>query len=696
MKISRITLHNFRIYEGTNTISFTPFTTRNVAIIAGKNGYGKTTFLTSLIWVFYGKLMGQVEEKYRKDIKNSGGYSFYLDSLINKDVRRNYKSIEKLDKSFFVEIELKNLMIPAIPCETITIKRLYNFSSKEEKLSILIDGIENELTKDVGYDLFINDFILPREIAKFFFFDAEKIVSLAEAKSKDELRVLSRAYSEVLGIKKYEDLKKNLESLLTKLIRRGVTDSEKSKLKQLIQKENESLKLLHYNEEQQIEVKNEINSYQLKSNQLQEKLIREGNAITLEELVELKNERNILKNESNSIKSNLSKLLELAPLVIAGKKINQLKEQLDKEASNSVIPSELLKKEIKQFSNIILDKLEISKMADKEVIQEILNESFKQKFNINKKNKNIEILIDFTIEKHRDFNAIYSNIKGTYISQLSSISQQEKNNKILLSRITNKIKQAEARKDNHFAKKIRKEKTLVDAKVEDLIRKHNELLIEQGNLDAKHNSDKRILSEYQKNFNLLETDKKKCDTTEKLIFKINTLISRIKKDKKYSLQKALKLSLNKLMHKENFITDVKIHIDEDIMDIDLLDTNGAIVDKDTLSKGEQQLYASALLKVLVDESGIKFPIFIDSPLQKFDKYHSKSIIEEFYPTISEQVVLLPLLEKELTEKEYALLKPNIDKAFFIENSSDNKSSIVACNIEEVFNKLKTESYVQAN
>jgi DNA sulfur modification protein DndD len=693
MKISKITLQNFRIYKGETEISFTPFSTKNINIIAGKNGFGKTTLLTSLIWVFYGKLMGQVEEKYRKDIKNSGGYSFYLESLINRDLKSKHEGNKNEDDEFSVEIELKDLMIPAIPCESIIIKRSYNLLSKEENLSILIDGIENELTKDVGYDLFINDFILPREIAKFFFFDAEKIVSLAEAKSKDELRSLSKAYSEVLGIKKYEELKKNLESLLTKLLRKGVSESQKTKLDELIQKEKESLELLKYNKEQQDEIKIDISSNQLKSNQLQEKLIREGNSITLEELFELKTERDKLKKESISIKSDLSKLLDLAPLVIAGKKLTELKEQLDKENTNATMSSELLENEIKQFSNEILVKLTEANIAEEKIIKEILNSSIKQKFENQKENSRVEVLVDFSPEQYRNFNAIYTNIKSVYVSQLNSIVQEEKNNRVLSSRVINKIKQAEARKNNHLAKKIRDQKISIDNKVSELTQKLNELLIEQGNLDAKNNSDKRVLSEYEKNFNLLKTDKKKYETTEKLLDKITTLISRIKEDKKYTLQKAIKLSLNRLMHKENFISDVKVNIDEDIMDIELIDINGNFINKDTLSKGEQQLYATALLKALVDESGIKFPIFIDSPLQKFDKYHSKNIIEEFYPTISDQVVLLPLLEKELTEKEYNLLLPNLDKTFVIENKESNASNIVICNIKEVFKQLKTEIYV---
>lgn len=690
MKISKITLHNFRIYKETNTVSFLPFTNRNISIIAGKNGYGKTTFLTSLIWVFYGKLMTQVESKYKKDIKSLGGYLPFLDSLLNRDIK---SSPLIKDKCFFVEVELKDLMIPAIPCETIIIRRSYTIGDKEEKLSILIDGVENELTKDVGYELFINDFILPREIAKFFFFDAEKIVSLAEAKSNEELRSLSKAYSEVLGIKKYEELKKNLESLLSKLLRNGVNESQRIKLEKLTSKESDSSKLLAYNLEQQLDIKIEINNYSIKSNQLQEKLIREGNEITLEELLELKLEKDRLKKESKSIKAELSSLLELAPLVIAGKKLTELKEQLDKESNESVIAGDILKNEIEDFSEDLIAKLIKAKIGSKKEIQKIINESIEQKFSTNK-NDNIEVLNSFSLEQYRNFNAIYSSIKGVYVSQLNSIAQQEKNNRVLLSRVSNKIKRAEARKDNHLAKKLREEEALVNSKIDELNLKLNELLIEQGSLKSQNNSDKRILSEYEKDFKLLETDKKKYEATEVLLSKINTLIKRIKEDKKYTLQKALKVSLDKLMHKGNFIGNVDILIKDDIMDIELLDKDGVVINKDSLSKGEQQLYATALLKALVDESGIKFPILIDSPLQKFDKYHSKNIIEQFYPSISDQVVLFPLLEKELTEKEYKLLKPNIDKTFVIENNPlDNSSNIVKCDIKEYFNNLKSETYV---
>ena len=53
-------------------------------------------------------------------------------------------------------------------------------------------------------------------------------------------------------------------------------------------------------------------------------------------------------------------------------------------------------------------------------------------------------------------------------NQLNTIIQQEKNNRVLLFRISNKIKQAEARKDNHLASKIREEKTSIDKSAGDI------------------------------------------------------------------------------------------------------------------------------------------------------------------------------------------------------------------------------------
>ncbi|MBF8149069.1 AAA family ATPase [Winogradskyella sp. F6397] len=692
MKISNIKLNNFRIYKGENELNLLSKGDKNISLIAGKNGFGKTTFLTSLIWCFYGKLMTQVEDKYKKDIKNIGGYDNYLLSLVNRDSKD-----ESSETAFSVEVELQNLLIPSIPCRTVNIKRVYSLKTNQETLQILIDGDENELTKDVGFEVFINDFILPREIAKFFFFDAEKIVSLAEAKSKSELRSLSKAYSEVLGIKKYEELKNNLESLLTKLRRRGVSDLEEYKLKELLAEEEELEKLINHNQDKQGEIDKHLVILKSESDSLQEKLIREGNSITLDELKELKSKRDNLKEESASIKQELRKLLDLTPLVIAGKHLGKLYNQLVLENDDlyGALTEKLLRKELESFSTSILTNQDLLSLdaSIKNKIETAISNSMKSKFKKKDSNSKVgKVYLEFNEESFREFEAIYNNIKTTFLSQFNDIVKKEKINRALISRTNNKIKQGEARKDNHLAKQFRNAKDNADAKIETLLIEKNDLLEQVGGLRLKLTSHKKVRSEYEKNFNLVETDKKKYDVTQKLLVKINVLIKRIKEDKKYSLQKSISLGLKKLMHKKDFISNVRVNIIDDVMDIDLLDKKGLVIDKDSLSKGEQQLYATALLKALVDESGIKFPVFIDSPLQKFDKHHSKNIIKEFYPSISEQVVLFPLLEKELSEAEYELLKPNLNKAFLIHNT-DKGSEIISTRVNNLFKEFKKEKDV---
>ena len=690
MKINKIKLDNFRIYRGLNEIDLRSKKDKNISIIAGKNGFGKTTFLTSLIWCFYGKLMSQVEDKYRLDIRNSGGYEPYLNSLLNREEKLKNDEVNTIS----VEIELADLLIPSIPCRTVSIKREYNFKTFEETVTILIDGDENELTKSVGYEVFINDFILPREIAKFFFFDAEKIVSLAEAKSKEELRSLSRAYSEVLGIKKYEELKKHLESLLIKLNRRGVSEFQQEKLDELLSTEENFEKRISHNEDKQVDIDKQVVILKVKSDSLQEKLIREGNSITLEELKEFKDRRDVLKQESQTIKSSLKKLLDLTPLVIAGKHLSNLKKQLDLESDvlYGTLNDKLIAKELEAFSNNLLQSLKSLNLEDDlgSKIEDKVKNSLKKKL----KKKGIKltgkVILEFSEERYREFNAILNNIKSTFLSQFNKIVQDERINRALLNRTLKKIKQAEARKNNHLAKQFRDEKTDTDSQIDSLTKSKNTLIEELGGLKIKIASHKKVRVEYEKGFNLVETDKKKYVVTKVLLTKINSLIVKIKEDKKYSLQKSISLGLRKLMHKKDFIANVRVNIVDDVMDIDLLDKHNTVIDKDSLSKGEQQLYATALLKALVDESGIKFPVFIDSPLQKFDKFHSKNIIKEFYPSISEQVVLFPLLEKELSENEYELLKPNLNKAFLIhnENSSSILKSIPVNNLFKEFKKEK--------
>jgi len=222
MLIDNITLHNFRAYQGKQALNLSTNPEKHVTIISGQNGFGKTSLLTSLVWILYGKLMVDVDERYRKEVHESGGYHRYAFKLMNRNAlleataheeqlkaekakTQNRLELNRIETeiealySFSGKVVLTNIFIPHLSCNEVSIVRTYNTRKEKEELEILIDGRVNELTKTIGQEIFINDFILPKEIAKFFFFDAEKITALAEVKNIDEKLYFSKAYNEVLG-----------------------------------------------------------------------------------------------------------------------------------------------------------------------------------------------------------------------------------------------------------------------------------------------------------------------------------------------------------------------------------------------------------------------------------------------------------------------------------------------------------------
>ena len=95
MIIKQIKISNFRSYYNDVTIDFDSKKDKNITLISGKNGFGKTSFLTSLIWGFYGKLMSKVEDKYRTEIKGSGGYENFLLQQFNRNQKN--KTILKVE-----------------------------------------------------------------------------------------------------------------------------------------------------------------------------------------------------------------------------------------------------------------------------------------------------------------------------------------------------------------------------------------------------------------------------------------------------------------------------------------------------------------------------------------------------------------------------------------------------------------------
>ena len=706
MFIQSIILNNYRVYKGLNKITFNTGG-KNIFLISGNNGFGKTTFLTSLAWCLYGKLMVDVDEKYRRDINDAQGYKNYvrnslsqsyaqeLDAIVIKpeDKRRIQKNgycdeFIGLDKKckYFVQIELSDVYIPSIPCSRITITREYDYILDQEKVEVLIDGHVNELAKEVGYDIFINDFILSKDIAKFFLFDAEKIVTLAEVKSLEERRKLSTAYCEVLGIKKFEDIKRNLENLRIKFRKQSGVSVNSSQLEKAAQ-EVERLELtIREGEEQIASIDASLLKLKANKDQIQEKLIREGNAMSLEELAKQKDLLKTLKEKDHALKNQLREMLDIAPFAIAGKLFTSLKEQSDRERSaksavNAVAEiNHALNETRTQLLNTIKADLGFQNY---QYLGGIIDDVFMQNMRINQESNCTNILLDYSLTESNELQALYDNIRLSYTTVFKQLVKDIKNTALFISKTQKKISSAEMDESDIQIKSLRAARFELDKKIAELEDEARSISEKRGVLNKDLAVNKKRLSELTKLVKVDSSYKEKDAIAERLISELEEFLLKLRINRKTSLECRIKDEMDKLMHKIDFIHSVNVSVLNDMIDIRLIDKDGYEINKEKLSMGERQLYATAILKSLVDESGISFPVFIDSPLQKFDNIHAHNIITKFYPTVSKQVVIFPLLGKELSEEEYHSLLPNINSTFIIESINGN-SKIIPVPTDKLF------------
>ncbi len=687
MYIKEIELDNFRIYKGRNRISLLPTDDKNIIVISGQNGFGKTTFLMSLVWCLYGKQMEQVDELYNKEIKDKGNYTKYIEECLNRKARENGES------EFSVSITFTDVKIPEITCKEVAIKRTYNvLSSNSDKVEVLIDGYQNELIEDLtkdnqkGEEVFIRDFILPIAIAKFFFFDAEKIVSLAEINLNEQRRQLSRAYSEVLGIQKYEDLKTTLEDKQDEYRRKSAKPEEIKELNQLkTDIENKQIEL----ETAETFINTLTQNKNLKEKEvadIQIKLIREGDKMSLEELQKFKETQSTLELQKSETQEQLKELFDLIPFALAGENLLNVSEQLEKERKLS--EQKFKQDDVSEKTNKIKQEIENEKRKLDFAVDVKTEEFFKKQIILLVKkyffsdteevDENLQILHDFSDTQVREFNQLISTIKNSFKNSFSRLNTEYSSIKNQLDSITRKIREAEKSSDNDYIASLRTKKEALDneiAEINDKIAKQNQDIGEFGNQIKAFKQKQEIL---RKKIDDSTQYSEKEQKTKQLISKLQNFITQFKEQKKESLQEKMLNSLTALLHKKDFIKKVVVDISfaSDDIDIVLYNQSNHIIDKSSLSMGERQMYASALLSSLVEESEIEFPVFIDSPMQKFDEKHAENIIQNFYPNVSKQVVIFPLINKELNEKEYALLQPNVCKAFLIKNTTTDSSEFL--------------------
>lgn len=675
MIIKEIVLNNFRIYGGYNPIDLTPDSDKNIIIVSGKNGYGKTTFLMSLVWCLYGKQMVKVDEMYKKEIKDEKNYGQYIANSLNLDSR------QKGETRFSVSVTFAEIEDPDIDAKEICVERYFDQANGED-LIIRFDGREHNewkyLNKKDRTDYeehFIREHILPLEVAKFFFFDAEKIVAFAQSDSEELGRELSNAYSQVLGIQKYVNLREDLNKMRSEYRKSSATGEERRSYDRLDQQINDdNIRLTQLNQKLDADAQ-EIERIKDERDKAQTLIVQNGSYITEEELNQLRETESQYNANMQATKESIKDLYNFIPFGLAGGLFAELIEQVQQEVrfkqqsqkfdaiedkANAVL-SDLDNERLK--ANFFID-YQVRSFYEKSIIELI-----KKHFGSNEDGEDFE---EFT--PLHNISEVQMNSMKAAVSQVKEVKERfvriynEYNiNKANLDNISQQVRDAEAAGESSILTQLRAQKKKLDSDYDKALEKRVNTLGDIAAVKEEIKANKQNLEILEKKIKLSNDVQKYDDELSRLISILDNFILKYKNKKIESLKHRIAVKLKSFMHKTDLIEDVDIFTIGEGIAIVLKDGNNRIIDQSTLSMGEKQLFSSAILGSLVEETSYRFPVFIDSPLQKLDLNHSTNILTKFYPSVSSQVVMFPLLHKELTPQEYELIKDKVSKIYLIEN-----------------------------
>ena len=478
-----------------------------------------------------------------------------------------------------------------------------------------------------------------------------------------------------MGLNEYLELKSTLENLHRKALKKNFKEDQKIAF-ELLEEEIKSL-------EEKIEGLNALAfKYQSAKERHRNQLVSiNAEAAKLgfkhgqynpEDLLQ-KSEH--IRERIEATKRSLNDYLVYLPFAIIRNDLSALLEKYESYDS-SVMNSSLNK-----LKDITLEKLEYSSISKevKPILTEILDSAIHDLTTTSEK----KLVDSSTYTSLTELNSLLNTRIVKSLKEVSSeikeLYSKERKVKSTISQFDRLAKDVVVNKE---VLSLEEHQTLFEQAVRDIANIETDLSIAQKELVQKKNKLSILIKSREsdiKNFN-------KGLLIKSLIGGIEEYLERTKIIRKKCLEEDLLNTINAVSHKR-WISRVDVKFKNQTLDIDLYSADNLEIDKSTLSKGEQQLFASAILVALINESSVKFPVLIDSPLQKLDKKHAISFLQNLYPMLGEQILLMPLLDKELQEKEFELIKNRVSDTYLIVNNegSSHLMSTSKDNLFENFN-----------
>ncbi len=706
MRINKIILYNFNSFEGLNEFDFSCQTPdKNIILIGGKNGAGKTSLFLAIKIALYGSLaFGYL-----------GVNPYYIAKI--KDCI-NFKSFQKKTVKASVQVNL-SLMVEREVREYEIIREWDCTGQKLiEKHYIMYNGELLEEQESAYFQNYLHG-LIPPGLFDFFLFDGEQVGTIFSTNSYNTY--IKNAVYTLCGLDVFEIVRKYSANYTGRAANEN--EEEVYSLYEQLKNKVEVLEKKKGDLEVQMKQEQELLE-QTKTDLIElETAFKNAGGITKKNrklLTEKYQESERLKAESAAkIKIFMEGLM---PFFIVKEFSDKITSQLDFEEKEEIyyyVQQKLNYNEIK----LTLNK---SRNVDEKTIDSLMD-FLLSKFKPKGFKEGTQLMHDLSKEGKGKVNAMISSIEDFDTQEMIHLIKQKQTASDNTAEINRILKNAMTEEDNN--KFIEQENLLFKKKDQ----------ISQELLDIQNHIDK-IIDELQTT--TLQRDKafqKLKDTAQdKHVFELSSgltkmmsaLLSKKTVFIRDRLETLIVTALHQIYRKDNLITHVEIGEDfqfslyqnatYEVTELnylmknlgkeafasmigkegkkklfELYGVNSMIqlqqamnfvdghesielykkIDLSRLSKGERQIFILSMYWAIIELSGKDIPFIIDTPYARIDAGHRKEISEKFFPNISKQVIILST-DEEINEEYYGILKPYIAKEFLLVNDeAQNRTSV---------------------
>ena len=618
MYFTKVELHNFGIYKGTHEMCLSDqIGNRNITLIGGLNGRGKTTFHDSILIALYGKLsLKYIQEKARS-------YDKLLLDHMNKHAT---------DSVTYVAVSL---------ClddgTSLRVRRIWTARGQKIEQQTIVEknGVVDKYLGE-NWNYYIEE-ILPFGIARFFFFNNEKITQLADDTS-------------------FEQIKSSIKSAI------GASTIEKAigHLDEVIRRKKNDIAAFESSEEnlgyqevdmQIADIDNRLAKAITEANIMERR--RETLAAKLEAEEkhfwssggDLSRNRDTIKLEKQRIAIDVQKvrndILQVAtdpstPLFMCRDLVSQsYNSELSSQHSEAKLYSDRI---IVDLHKQILDRLATCGLSqsDLKIVQKILSDVLASHTSEDTTEETVKAVSATSIMLYQRLIAeVFQSITQHIDTLVNRIDARESELMSLDAHLGAADEKTLAMQLYDALKTIEAEKVLADSdyqrqldSIESMKRQRDMLVSKRVHLiktiaekDYANDDNARIVKYAAMSIEVLQE-----------------FMVRLQREKIEKLSSTATSCFQSLVEKDSLVSEIKI--DPDTLDVTILDLDGKELLKSQLSAGEQQMFAVAIVWALALTSGYKAPVVIDTPMARLDSSHRANFVTKYLPAASSQVMVL--------------------------------------------------------